>query len=159
VLSFHAPDYLSYTFLDRGSDERQYGSAGVNLPVCGFCRSKYTQYPEYHTSADNMDLISPAGLQGAYDVMVKVINALEHNYFYSMNCKCEPQLGKRGLYPTISYKGSHDSVNAIRDFTAYADGSHDLIDISNRIHVSTDILIDIKDKLLAHDLLSYKASM
>ena len=159
VLSFHAPDYLSYTFLDRGSDERQYGSAGVNLPVCGFCRSKYTQYPEYHTSADNMDLISPAGLQGAYDVMVKVINALEHNFFYSMNCKCEPQLGKRGLYPTISYKGSHDSVNAIRDFTAYADGSHDLIDISNRIHVSTDILIDIKDKLLAHDLLSYKASM
>ena len=159
VLSFHAPDYLSYTFLDRGSDERQYGSAGVNLPVCGFCRSKYTQYPEYHISADNMDLISPAGLQGAYDVMVKVINALEHNFFYSMNCKCEPQLGKRGLYPTISYKGSHDSVNAIRDFTAYADGSHDLIDISNRIHVSTDILIDIKDKLLAHDLLSYKASM
>ncbi len=159
VLSFHAPDYMKYSFLDRGSDERQYGSAGVNLPVCGFSRSLYTRYPEYHTSADNMDLISPEGLQGAYDVMVRVIMALENNYFYAMNCKCEPQLGKRGLYPTISYKGSHDSVNVIRDFTAYADGTHDLIDISDRIHVPTDLLIDIKDQLKAHDLLSYKASI
>lgn len=147
VLKFHFPEYKKYSFLDRGSDERQYGSAGVNLPVCGFCRSLYTRYPEYHTSADNMDLISPEGLQGAYDVMVKVIMALENNYHYTMTCQCEPQLGKRGLYPTISYRGSHDSVNVIRDFTAYADGSHDLIDISNIINVPIDILIDIKNKL------------
>ncbi len=147
VLKFHYPEYKKYSFLDRGSDERQYGSAGVNLPVCGFCRSLYTKYPEYHTSADNMDLISPEGLQGAYDVMVKVIMALENNYHYAMTCQCEPQLGKRGLYPTISYRGSHDSVNVIRDFTAYADGTHDLIDISNIINVPIDILIDIKDKL------------
>ena len=159
VLKFHFPEYKKYSFLDRGSDERQYGSAGVNLPVCGFCRSLYTRYPEYHTSADNMDLISPEGLQGAYDVMVKVIMALENNYHYTMTCQCEPQLGKRGLYPTISYRGSHDSVNVIRDFTAYADGSHDLIDISNIINVPIDILIDIKNKLAAHKLLSYKASM
>ena len=159
VLKFHFPEYKKYSFLDRGSDERQYGSAGVNLPVCGFCRSLYTKYPEYHTSADNMDLISPEGLQGAYDVMVKVIMALENNYHYTMTCQCEPQLGKRGLYPTISYRGSHDSVNVIRDFTAYADGSHDLIDISNIINVPIDILIDIKNKLAAHDLLSYKVSM
>jgi aminopeptidase-like protein len=159
VLNFHFPEYKKYSFLDRGSDERQYGSAGVNLPVCGFCRSLYTRYPEYHTSADNMDLISPEGLQGAYDVMVKVIMALENNYHYAMTCQCEPQLGKRGLYPTISYRGSHDNVNYIRDFTAYADGSHDLIDISNIINVPIDILIDIKNKLTAHDLLSYKASI
>lgn len=159
VLKFHFPEYKKYSFLDRGSDERQYGSAGVNLPVCGFCRSLYTRYPEYHTSADNMDLISPEGLQGAYDVMVKVIVALENNYHYAMTCQCEPQLGKRGLYPTISYRGSHDNVNYIRDFTAYADGSHDLIDISNMINVPIDILIDIKDKLAAHNLLNYKASI
>lgn len=159
VLKFHFPEYHQYSFLDRGSDERQYGSAGVNLPVCGFCRSKYTQFPEYHTSADNMDLISSEGLQGAYDVMVKVIMALENNYYYTMTCQCEPQLGKRGLYPTISYKGSHDDVNVIRDFTAYADGSHDLIDVSNIINVPINVLIDIKNKLQAHDLLSYKASI
>jgi aminopeptidase-like protein len=76
-----------------------------------------------------------------------------------MTCQCEPQLGKRGLYPTISYKGSHDDVNVIRDFTAYADGSHDLIDVSNIINVPINVLIDIKNKLQAHDLLSYKASI
>ena len=81
VLKFHYPDYIRYTFMKRASDERQYGSAGVDLPVCAFCRSKYHEYPEYHTSADNMDLISPKGLQGAYEVMVKVINALENNYY------------------------------------------------------------------------------
>ena len=148
VLHYHYPDYKKYSFLDRGSDERQYGAAGVNLPVCGFCRSKYEQFPEYHTSADNMDLISPEGLQGSFDVMRKVIRTLEHNYRYTMTVKCEPQLGKRGLYPTISHKGSHDTVNVMRDFIAYADGRHDLINISNIIGAPTDTLIELKDKLM-----------
>lgn len=153
VLHYHYPDYKKYSFLDRGSDERQYGAAGVNLPVCGFCRSKYEQFPEYHTSADNMDLISPEGLQGSFDVMRKVIRTLEHNYRYTMTVKCEPQLGKRGLYPTISHKGSHDTVNVMRDFIAYADGSHDLINISNIIGAPTDTLIELKDKLMQHNLI------
>ena len=85
--------------------------------------------------------------------MVKVIRALEHNYHYAMTVRCEPQLGKRGLYPTISYKGSHDTVNVIRDFTAYADGRYDLIGISNIIGTPTDTLIELKDKLMQHDLL------
>lgn len=153
VLHYHYPDYDRYSFLKRGSDERQYNSVGVDLPVCGFCRSKYGVYPEYHTSADNMDLISPEGLQGAYDVMVKVINALEHNFHYRVLCKGEPQLGKRGLYPTISQKGTYGEVRAMTDFIAYADGHNDLIDISNRIERPTDVLIPITNKLTENDLL------
>ncbi len=153
VLKFHYPNYKKYTFLNRGSDERQYNAAGVNLPVCGFCRSKYNEYPEYHTSADNMDLISIEGLQGAYDVMVKVIDTLENNYHFQMTCKCEPQLGKRGLYPTLSQKGSYDSVKVMTHFIAYADGRNDLIGISNIINVPTDELIIIKNKLLQSNLL------
>lgn len=153
VLHYHYPDYDRYSFLKRGSDERQYNSVGVDLPVCGFCRSKYGVYPEYHTSADNMDLISPEGLQGAYDVMVKVINALEHNFHYRVLCKGEPQLGKRGLYPTISQKGTYGEVRAMTDFIAYADGHNDLIDISNRIERPTDVLIPIANKLTENDLL------
>lgn len=156
VLKFHAPDHKRYSFLQRGSDERQYGSAGVDLPVCGFCRSLYREYPEYHTSADNMELVSPEGLQGSYDAMVKVINALEYNYHYQMLCKCEPQLGKRGLYPTISRKGVYDKVKSMQNFIAYADGKNDLIGISNIINVPVDELIPIKDKLLEHRLLTYK---
>lgn len=153
VLHFHYPDYDRYSFLKRGSDERQYNSAGVDLPVCGFCRSKYGMYPEYHTSADNMDLISPEGLQGAYDVMVKVIEALENNYHYCMTCHGEPQLGKRGLYPTISQKGSYEDVRVMTHFIAYADGRNDLIDISNRIEQPIDVLIPIVKKLKDNDLL------
>ena len=156
VLKFHDPAYKRFSFLERGSDERQYGSAGVDLPVCGFCRSKYQQFPEYHSSADNMDLISPEGLQGAYEVMVKVINALENNYHYQMLCKCEPQLGKRGLYPTISKKGSNYSVRTMQHLIAYADGRNDLIGISNILNTPVEELIPLKDKLMEHQLLAIK---
>jgi aminopeptidase-like protein len=140
--------------MKRASDERQYGSAGVDLPVCAFCRSKYHEYPEYHTSADDLSLISPAGLQGAYDVMTKVIRALEHNACYRMTCPCEPQLGKRGLYPTVSQKGTKGNARYIQDFIAYADGRNDLIAMSNIIQVPVDELIAIKDQLIEQQLLT-----
>ena len=155
VLHYHYPDYIRYPFMKRASDERQYGSANVGLPVCAFCRSKYHEFPEYHTSADNMDFISAEGLQGSYDVMVKVINALEHNRHYCMTCPCEPQLGKRGLYPTISQKGTYDAVRAMQHFTAYADGRNDLIAISDIIGTPVDQLIPIVHKLLEHSLLTF----
>lgn len=153
VLKYHYPDFKEYSFLKRGSDEREYCSVGVKLPVCGFCRSKYAEYPEYHTSADNMGVISPEGLQGAYEAMMKVIDTLENNYYFRMLCKGEPQLGKRGLYPTISQKGSYDAVMALKNFIAYADGKNDLIDISNIIGVPTIELIAIKNKLFENGLL------
>jgi aminopeptidase-like protein len=156
VLRYHYPDFKSYSFLKRGSDERQLGSVGVDLPVCGFCRSKYGEFPEYHTSADNMSLISPEGLQGAYDVMVKVINALEYNYHYRMTCKCEPQLGKRGLYPTTSMKGSYDAVRDQGNVIAYSDGKNDLIDLSNLIGAPVDVLIPIVKKLEENNLLTHE---
>ena len=106
---------------------------------------------------DNMELISPEGLQGAYDVMIKVINALENNYYYVMVCKGEPQLGKRGLYPTISQKGSYDAVVALCDFIAYADGRNDLIGISEIIGQPTDVLIPIVKKLKDNYLLNIQS--
>lgn len=154
VLHYHYPDYIRYSFMKRASDERQYGSAGVGLPVCAFCRSKYHEYPEYHTSADDLSLISPEGLQGSYEVMVKVIDALEHNRYYRMTVPCEPQLGKRGLYPTIQQKGTYEAFRALQHFTAYADGRNDLIDISNLIGTPVDQLIPIVAKLTEHQLLT-----
>ncbi|MDE6627138.1 MAG: DUF4910 domain-containing protein [Lachnospiraceae bacterium] len=149
VLSFHYPEYKRYSFLQRGSDERQYNAPGVDLPVCAVCRSKYGEYPEYHTSADDLSLISEEGLQGMLSFMKKCINALEYNYFYKVLCLCEPQLGKRGLYPTISQKGAADATRKMTNFITYADGTNDFIDISNKIGVDTESLIDVVDKLLA----------
>ncbi len=152
VLHYAYPEYKQYSFLERGSDERQYNAPGVDLPVCGFCRSKYAEYPEYHTSADNMSLISPQGLQGAYEVMQQVILALEYNRFYKVNCLCEPQLGKRGLYPTVSRKGIYDEVKKLTNLIAYADGKRDLLDISNKIGVPVSEMLSNVEKLLESGL-------
>ncbi|WP_081351427.1 DUF4910 domain-containing protein [Selenomonas ruminantium] len=153
VLGFIYPDYKHYSFLERGSDERQYNAPGIDLPVCGFSRSKYGEYPEYHTSKDDMGLISPSGLMGAYKVMQECINALEYNRKYKVVCLCEPQLGKRGLYPTLSQKGSYDEVTAMVDFIAYADGKNDLIDISNIIGVPVKNIWPIAEKLVKAELI------
>ena len=154
VLSFRYPEYKRYSFLQRGSDERQYNAPGVDLPVCAVCRSKYAEYPEYHTSKDNMGLISPTGLQGAYEVYRDMIEALEYNHKYKIQCLGEPQLGKRGLYPTISQKGSSGTVRVMSNFIAYADGMNDLIDISNIIKVPVQKLFSVIDKLWEVGLLS-----
>ena len=153
VLGFAHPEYKTYSFLDRGSDERQYNAPGVDLPVCDFCRSKYGEYPEYHTSADDMSLISPEGLQGSLDVMKQVILALEYNHYYCVTCLCEPQLGKRGLYPTESRKGIYEEVKKLTNLIAYADGGTDLIGISSRIGVPVEELIPHVDKLCEAGLL------
>lgn len=153
VLQFHYPEYKKYTFLDRGSDERQYNAPGVELPVCVVCRSKYGEYPEYHTSLDDLSLVSEEGLEGAFEVYKQIITAIEYNAFYKIKCFCEPQLGKRGLYPNISKKGSYYNVKSMVDFIAYADGRNDLIQISDIIGVPVSELILVLKKLWDAELL------
>ena len=90
---------------------------------------------------------------GSIEVISEVIEALEHNGYYRINVLCDPQLGKRGLYPEVSQLGCWDAVMSMTNFIAYADGSNDLIDISNIIGVSVKHLLDILDKLLQNNLL------
>lgn len=155
VLKYHDPAYLEYSFLKRGSDERQYQAPGVDLPVVCFCRSKYHVYPEYHTSADDLSLISAEGFQGSYDVMIKCIEALEHNEKYQVTCLGEPFLGKRGLIPTMSGKDTSLQVEAqiVKNVVAYADGKNDLLDLSNIIEAPTEDIIPVIEKLKEADLL------
>lgn len=154
VLNYHTSgSFSSYSFLKRGSDERQYNAPGVELPVVCFCRSLFGTFPEYHTSADDMNFVSVEGFQGSFDVMTQVINALEYNKKYRINVLCEPQLGKRGLYPTVSKKGSYDEVMVMTNFITYADGRNDLLDISNITKCPIEKLIGIVDSLLANNLL------
>lgn len=147
VLRYYYPNYKAYSYLSRGSDERQYCAPGVDLPICTICRSKYHEYPEYHTSKDNLQYISREGLEGALEVYKQCLAVLEHNKKYITTVLCEPQLGKRGLYPNVSQKGKCSSVRVIQDFLAYADGKNDLLDISNIISVPAFELIGIADIL------------
>ena len=153
VLKYHTEGKFDYySFLKRGSDERQYNSPGVDLPVVCFCRSKFGEYPEYHTSADDLTLVSPEGFEGSYQVMTKVINALEYNEYYMVTVPCEPQLGKRGLFPTVSKRGSYDEVMTLMYFLTYADGRNDLLDISRIIDVPVEEIIKQLQKLLDNGL-------
>ena len=154
ILNSHTGGKFSdYSYLRRGSDERQYQAPGIDIPLVGFCRSKYHDFPEYHTSADNMDLVSPEGFQGSYDVMAACIRALEGNGKYVLTCFCEPQLGKRGLVPTISSKETYQQTLHLKDLIAYSDGRNDLMGISEIIGAPMDEVIDLADKLIKAGLL------
>lgn len=153
VLGHKHPDYQTYSYLDRGSDERQYCSPGVDLPVASVMRSKYRAYPEYHTSLDNMDLISPEGLAGAYDVLKTCLEYLEANEMYQTTVLCEPQLDKRGLYPTLSTRKSHQKVKDMMNLLAYADGERSLLEIAEKIQVPMGDLIPIVKQLEEKTLL------
>ncbi|HLD17196.1 MAG TPA: DUF4910 domain-containing protein [Coxiellaceae bacterium] len=160
ILNHHYPHYKSYSFLERGSDERQYCSPGIDLPVCSICRSKYKEYPEYHTSLDNLSFVSPEGLQGGFDVYQKIIILLEHNKYYECTTYCEPQLSRRELYPTLSaIKPNRKQVWDIMNVIAYADGQNDLIDIAEKIQVDAITLLPIVDQLIYHGILRERKSL
>ena len=154
VLKYHYPKYMDYPYIKRGSDERQYQAPGVDIPMVCFCRSKYHVYPEYHTSADNLDIISPDGLGGSLDVMIKCIEALENNAVYKVTCLCEAQLGKRGLMPTMSSKESYQDTLALKDVLAYADGRNDIIELSNIIEQPASRVIKVCNQLYEAGLLT-----
>lgn len=149
VLNHYAKKYVRYSFLERGSDERQYCSPLIDLPVVSIMRTKYGKYPEYHTSLDNLSLISPEGLAGAYDVIRKCLMGLEVNYIYSNTYVGEPQMGKRGLYNSTS----NQDPDAQSNLLAYADGKLDLIEISEIIGEDILNVAAIAARLEANGLL------
>lgn len=143
-----------YSFLERASDERQYNAPGVDLPIVTFCRSKFGEYPEYHSSADNFDVVTAKGLKGAFDVMVSIIDAFEMGQYPKVNVLCEPQLGKRGLYPTLSVKGSYDSVKLRTNYLAYSDGKTSIFDIAQKIEANLSELLNEHKTLSESGLIS-----
>jgi aminopeptidase-like protein len=153
VLRQRAPDYKRYDFLARGSDERQYCAPGVDLPVVSVMRSKYAEYPEYHTSKDDLSLITPAGLQGSFEVLRDCCTALETEPRYRTTVLGEPQMGKRGLYAALGTRGVSAAVRMRMNILAYCDGSHSLADIADILSVSTGELAPFVDELVAHKLI------
>ena len=153
VLKHIAPNFMKYSFRDRGSDERQYCSPGIDLPIASVMRSKYGEYPEYHTSLDNLEFISPEGLEGGYQVLKHCLECLEFNQTLKTQCYGEPQLGKRGLYPTLGVKKPEKSLKDMMDIIAYCDGEHDLLSIADMINIPLWETRDIVKKLIENAIL------
>lgn len=144
-------NFYKYGYANRGSDERQYCSPLVGLPVVGICRSKYSEYMQYHTSLDNLDFISEKGLSGGFSAMLEIIKTLEINEIYISTTFCEPQLGKRGLYRSLSIKNAGRPI--ITDILAFTNGKNDVIDISNKLNLKAYELENEINVLLEHNLI------
>ncbi len=149
------PNFKSYSWLDRGSDERQYCAPGIDLPIATIMRSKYGEYPEYHTSLDNLeDVVTPTGLEGGLNALQEAIKIIELNTYLKINVFCEPQLGKRGLYPNLSTKGTGQQVRAMMNLITYCDGKNDLLAISELINEDYYELSEIIKPLIDNGLIS-----
>ena len=125
-----------YKFKDRSSDERQYCSPNVDLPVCSFSRSKAgsQNFPEYHTHLDNLKVVTKKGLLGSFEIFTDIINALEFNPYPKSKIKCEPFMTKRKLYPTLSKKGKlSPKIQKILDIHSYSNGKRSIFKIANAL--------------------------
>ena len=149
-----APTILE--FFPYGYDERQYCSPGFNLPVGLFQRSKFGEIPEYHTSADNLGFISPEHLAQSYQMIVETIDIVENDIAYrNLQPKCEPQLGRRGLYAAVGGDKNAAAANmAMLWILNLSDGEHSLLDIAERADLPFGVVRRTAHALCDHDLLA-----
>ena len=155
ILRQSEKNYKIEEFSPIGSDERQYCSAGFNLPVGSLMRTMYGIYPEYHTSADNKDFISFDAMLRAVNKFNDIISLMDLNHKYVNKFpNCEPQLGKRGLYPLLgSQKEKTTEVQAMMWILNFSDGNHDLIDIINKSNIDYHIVLKVAEKLLSKNII------
>lgn len=147
------PDIRRYTWLDRGSDERQYCSPGVDLPVCWVGRSKWGEFPEYHTSADDLDFITPAALEDSFRLYQSIVRRIEHNRVYRAAFPCEPMLSRRGLYPTTSKRGSHEDGRLYTDVHSMSDGTRDTLAVAEAVGRDAHTVAEAQKTLAEHGVL------
>jgi aminopeptidase-like protein len=142
-------------FSPYGYDERQYCSPGFNLPVGCLMRTPHGKFPEYHSSADNLELMDPASLAHSLGTCLSIFYVLENNRCYcNQNPKCEPQLGRRGLYRAMG--GNRDEKLqeiALLWVLNQSDGEHSLLDIAERSGLAFEAIHDAAGLLLRHGLL------
>jgi aminopeptidase-like protein len=155
VLKASGEPFGAEEFVPFGYDERQYCSPGFDLAVGSLTRTPYGRYPEYHTSADDLSFVQPEALEGSLRTYLAVVDVLEGNRRYrNLNPKCEPQLGRRGLYRAIG----GDEAGRARELALLwvlnlSDGEHDLLEIAERSGLSFAAIREAADALLEVDLL------
>jgi aminopeptidase-like protein len=153
LLDFYTLESQHYTWNDRGSDESMFCAPGIDIPMVSLMRSKYGTFDAYHTSADRLgETVTAKGLQESVDMYLRLLTGLEQNGYPHTKVLGEPQLGKRGLYPDLSIKGSTRGVKNLLNVLSYCDGQHDLFDIGNKARVGIDEVRALMELFLKHDL-------
>jgi aminopeptidase-like protein len=141
VLETSGSPYKILDFSPYGYDERQYCSPGFDLPVGSLMRTPHGEYPEYHTSGDDLGFVSVKSLAESYRHYLSVLDLLENNdRFLNLSPRGEPQLGKRGLYPSVGGVGAGDELLARLWVLNLSDGEHSLLDIAERSGLSFTLI-------------------
>lgn len=154
VLKHSEARYEINEFSPYGYDERQFCSPGFNLSVGCLMRTPNGRYPEYHTSADDLDFVKTGALADSFMKCLRIIEILEHNDTYvNQNPKCEPQLGRRGIYQGWNSRGLPDLDLALLWVLNFSDGRQSLLDIAERAHMRFDTIRKAADLLLSSSLL------
>jgi aminopeptidase-like protein len=156
ILKDSGQDFEINDFSPYGYDERQYCSPGFNLPVGSLTRTPHGRFLEYHTSADNLEFIKPESLQDSFNKYLEVFDILEENKKYlNKNPKCEPQLGKRGLYGALGgRKDASQYEMAILWVLNLSDGEHSILDIAGLSGLSFNVIKEAAKLLIDHGLLA-----
>jgi aminopeptidase-like protein len=156
ILKHCGQEYEIRDFSPYGYDERQYSSPGFNLAVGCLSRTPHGRFPEYHTSADNLDFIQPAYLADSLSKYLAVLYILENNKKYiNTNPLCEPQLGRRGLYGAMGGRKDTDALEMSMLWVLnLSDGGNSLLDIAEKSGYEFSIINDVTKILLDHKLLS-----
>jgi aminopeptidase-like protein len=142
-------------FSPYGYDERQYCSPGFNLPIGCLMRSVWGSFPEYHTSADNLDFIKPQQLAGSLHLCAAVLDVLENNQRYrNLNPYGEPQLGRRDLYRSMGGESIGLEISARLWVLNFSDGGYSLLDIAERSGIPFSVISDAAQLLCQSGLLS-----
>ena len=158
VLKHSGADANVIDFFPYGYDERQYGSPGFNLPVGCFMRGQHGKFPEYHTSADNLQFVKPEILADSFSKCRSVFELLEYNRTYiNQSPKGEPKLGKRGLYQAIGGVDRQASEMALLWVLNLSDGDHGLLDVAERSGLKFDLIKTAADALAGAGLLKEKS--
>jgi len=156
ALRYCGEEYEVLDFSPYGYDERQYCSPGINLPVGSLTRTPHGRYPQYHTSADDLGFVCPEALAGSLELYLAVVQILENNGRYvNLNPKCEPQLGKRGLYRAVGgYADTGRLELAMFWVLNLSDGEYELLDIAERAGLPFALILQAARMLVEHGLLS-----
>ena len=154
VLRHTEDDFVVSDFSPYGYDERQYCSPGINLPVGCFMRTPNGKYPQYHTSADDLGLVKPEALAESLNRLLRIVQTLEGNHVYlNINPKCEPQLGRRGLYRNMGGTNGSRFEESLLWILNLSDGMHSLLDIAERSGLDFNELDQAAKALLKCELL------
>ncbi len=155
VLQHSGSDFRTVDFSPYGYDERQYCSPGFNLPVGCLMRSHHGEFAQYHTSADDLDFVEPSALAASLSTLLSVVDVIEHNRTYrNLNPKCEPQLGRRGLYNTTGGTTLKQLQMAMLWVLNLSDGASSLLAIAERSGLSFASISEAASLLMRHDLLA-----